>query len=281
MTAEEKAKRELQDYYEKLYTEYKGRVVGLKFVTPELAASFMKRNTNNYRKKKDNVVRKLCYEILKQKWDITGESITFDENGVMTEGQHRCDAIMKSGISVPTVVIWNVPASSKFVVGGSEKRTLNDRLNLDDEDHVQILGASLRMYYGLNNAKHVSVSNSELVDLLETIPEIRDSVKKYHKKVPGSPISPTVAAYSHFILSKKDPVESDEFLEKLIYGVELKKKDPTLILRNLISDIKKKGSSLEGSVAVSFIFKTWNAIRNNEKISAHKLTKDFSIPEVI
>lgn len=64
-------------------------------VTPDIAKQWLKQNTNN-RKIKEAVVDAYAKDMLNGKWTINNDSITFDKNGILTNGQHRLMAVIKS-----------------------------------------------------------------------------------------------------------------------------------------------------------------------------------------
>ena len=54
-------------------------------VTPDIAKQWLKQNTNN-RKIKEAVVDAYAKDMLNGKWTINNDSITFDKNGILTNG---------------------------------------------------------------------------------------------------------------------------------------------------------------------------------------------------
>lgn len=67
-------------------------------VTPELANKWLEKNTNN-RKLRKKVIDTYVDDMKKGNWSLVGDSITFDESGILTNGQHRLTAVVKSGTS--------------------------------------------------------------------------------------------------------------------------------------------------------------------------------------
>ena len=97
-------------------------------ITPAKAAEYLKHNTDNYRKIKRHIVREYLDDILNGRWELNGESIVFDANGVLKDGQHRLAAIYKSGKTIPTVVVRGVSPDVKiYDMGG--RRTNSDIAN--------------------------------------------------------------------------------------------------------------------------------------------------------
>lgn len=272
-------KSALEKFYVKMYEENKGKVSSLKLITPEIAAEYDKKNKDNYRSKRNTHIERLANDILNYRWTISGQTITFDKNGTLVDGQHRLAAIIRAGVSVPNIVVFNLPSESKLVVDDRPGRTLSDRLGYLEKDHKRILASTLNLAYSVdkNTQKKFSGSHPELIDYLEDHQEIELSVSKYSFRNANSPISPTVASFCHYSFSKISADYADEFLSKLIYGNELKKEDPIFILRNFIFDTKRRGSKIESKFLISYIFQVWNAKRENKKITRQKLVKRMNV----
>ena len=113
-------------------------------ITPAKAAEYLKHNTDNYRKLKRPLVNNYMDDILNGRWEFNGESIVFDENGVLKDGQHRLAAIYKSGKTLPMVVVRGIKPEVKiYDMGG--RRTNTDIANAmgADLDSTAIAAANI------------------------------------------------------------------------------------------------------------------------------------------
>lgn len=81
----------------------------LEKITPEIAAEYLKHNTNE---KQRNInmakVRSYALDMLNGNWEVNGEAIVFSKKGVLKNGQHRLKAIIESGTPTSIVVIRGV-----------------------------------------------------------------------------------------------------------------------------------------------------------------------------
>lgn len=77
-------------------------------VTPEKAASYLKRNVDNYRKLSRAKVSQYAEEMKAGKWQLNGETIVFDETGKLKDGQHRLAAIVSAKKAVRMTIITGV-----------------------------------------------------------------------------------------------------------------------------------------------------------------------------
>ena len=78
-------------------------------ITPEKAKEYLAHNTNNYRSLMPATVKAYAADMAAGRWEINGEPIAFDENGTLKNGQHRLNAIMASGETIPILVVRGIP----------------------------------------------------------------------------------------------------------------------------------------------------------------------------
>lgn len=82
-------------------------------ITPQKAAEYLRANTKNPRGKNLNrdVVRRYARDMANGRWELNGEAIVFDKNGILKNGAHRLAAIMTANVPVEMVVIRGVDES--------------------------------------------------------------------------------------------------------------------------------------------------------------------------
>ena len=102
-------------------------------ITPELAAKYLKQNTDNYRKLSRSVVKRYAEDILAGRWEINGETIVFNEDGVLVNGQHRLAAIIMANRAIVTIVVRGVSRDVTIFDSGSV-RTLNQIASHENVD---------------------------------------------------------------------------------------------------------------------------------------------------
>lgn len=79
-------------------------------ITPEWAKDILDNHNTHNRHLSQKRVDAYVEAMLQGKWiPYTNDDITFDENGILTNGQHRLHAIVKSGISQKFHVKYGVP----------------------------------------------------------------------------------------------------------------------------------------------------------------------------
>ena len=102
-------------------------------VTADMARKFLDKNIIINRKLRPSVVRDYTQLILRREWGMSHQAMAFDTDGRLSDGQHRCHAIIAAADIDPTfeglrmVVAYGVPAESFAFIDSGTARTLADR----------------------------------------------------------------------------------------------------------------------------------------------------------
>lgn len=81
-----------------------GLEVTVEVISPEEAQAYLDNNAK-HRPIKEKKVNEYMGEMADGKWRLNGKTICFDTNGRLLNGQHRLSAVVKSGVSLTTVVV--------------------------------------------------------------------------------------------------------------------------------------------------------------------------------
>lgn len=114
-------------------------------ITPQKAIEYLRHNTNNYRKLSLAKVSQYIAEIKAGRWELNGEPIVFDEDGVLKDGQHRLAAIAKSGVAVETVVTRGVSKDVRVYDLGMN-RTVTQIVNAEGYEINSTVMAAVNMF---------------------------------------------------------------------------------------------------------------------------------------
>ncbi|MFI2643966.1 hypothetical protein [Streptomyces sp. NPDC018610] len=238
-------------------------------VSPELAAQWLARNTNN-RPLSKNTVQQLAGQLQRGEWQLTHQGIAFDEDDVLIDGQHRLAAIVKSGIAVPLTVAHGVPRTAFTVMDTGRKRTGRDALALAGEANATHLAAALRGLHLYLHAPNSSwsggssvTSNDQLLTVLGEHPGIREALHHGIALNRGCRITVTAATIGWYVTSEARPdVDQRPWEEGVVTGARLEPGDPRLTLRNTMLSLaagrahRRRDDSREHLL---YYLKAWNA----------------------
>ena len=94
-------------------------------VTPEQASYWLSRNTNN-RSVSSKTVELYAREMRSGRWRLTHQGVAIYDDGVLADGQHRLEAIVKSGVTVPMLITTGVPKGSATGIDAHRARSVSD-----------------------------------------------------------------------------------------------------------------------------------------------------------
>ena len=81
-----------------------GLSITVEIITPSEAQAYLNNNAK-HRPIKDKKVAEYMEEMREGHWKLNGKTICFDRNGRLLNGQHRLSAVVRSGVSLTTVVV--------------------------------------------------------------------------------------------------------------------------------------------------------------------------------
>tara|TARA_Y100001937_G_scaffold102958_1_gene141760 strand:- start:316 stop:1140 length:825 start_codon:yes stop_codon:yes gene_type:complete len=113
-------------------------------VTPEVAAQYLRANIVN-RKLRPTVVKRYEEEMRQNSWTLTSDAIAFDEDGNLIQGQHRLNAVVKTGLAQVFWVARNMPNNSRQNLDSGSKRELHDRLTIAGHRISRTVGSTCLM----------------------------------------------------------------------------------------------------------------------------------------
>jgi len=255
----------------------------LKQITPQVAESYMARNTSN-RRVRDREVETLTRQMADELWMFNGDTIKFDWNNALLDGQHRLMACIQSGKPFMALVVTGLDPEVFKTLDNGAKRLFADAAILMDEPNPNVLGAALmhlwRHVTGRTMQRKHTGTIRELDITLQQNPGIRESLKQsYH----GGPrlITPSLLTFLHYVCAQKDQEKADEFFTSLRTGENLGAQNPINVLRTkLIRNAADKRRFDNDSVA-RFTIKAWNAFREGRRMTNLVVRPGEAFPEII
>lgn len=103
-------------------------------ITPEIAMEMLTHNDKNYRGISSAIVTKYANEIRGGSWETNGDTIVFDENGTLLNGQHRLTAVVKAGMPIVSLVVRGLTGTQVYDIG--RKRNTRAILMAEGYDHA-------------------------------------------------------------------------------------------------------------------------------------------------
>lgn len=250
-------------------------VITLETISPHTAAEMLKGNTVN-RRLVFNLVDRLASEMSAGEWKVTGDTIKFNGDRLL-DGQHRLEAIVRSGVTVQSFVARSVDSDAFPVLDTGRTRMGSDVLSAHGYRNVFITASTARMVWFFERkmaSLNETITNSAVLNLCKRHPELPSFISDVHcyrfAKTSG-----VVASLYWVWLS--DRTKGDEFLAQFLKGIELKVTNPVYVLRErLINDHQLRSTKQGRRALIAAVFRTWDAWLTGKTVGHLKATQPSS-----
>jgi hypothetical protein len=271
--------------------------VEVAIITPKDAAAMLERNTRN-RPMRPRAVNRYARAMAEGLWQVTGDAIRFDGDGVLLDGQHRLAAIAQSGASVPTLVIRGIDSSAQAVMDSGGVRKDADRLQLlsgREVKNANSLAAAIKFVIAyerdefdqLNVKQHSPYSRgwsqlvgTELLDAAARHEGLHYWVAYVSSRRTARRLlkSGALSAFAYLASLAYEADEVEEFINRIESGADLKAGDPELALRNRMVNLIAAGAITTGISAFASTIGAWNDCRRSTARKVYKAPK--SVPRI-
>ncbi len=232
----------------------------LKTITPAVAQELLALNVKNRAVNRLHV-DSLAKEMKNGRWKVNGDTICLNGSRLI-DGQHRLHAVVVSGITIQSFVVTDLPSDVFDTKDVGKRRSPGDTLSVAGHLHSHRLASQVALidaYCTSRADKQVHYSNTEIEALVAKYPEAAESIQT---KVSGkSLIPPSVLDACHYLFSRKDANQADEFVQKVVKGAGLDEGSPFYVLRERLVANSLSKSKLSRPYIMALCIKAWNAAR--------------------
>lgn len=237
-------------------------------LTPALARVLLDRNAHN-RKISETAVAKYARDMSNGAWEFNGEPIIVASDGYLNDGQHRCEAVIASGVSIRAVIVIGTDRTSRFTVDQGRARTAGDFLGMSG--HADSLALAAAAGFVWQHAEHGKLSGQQAFrptkgEILKTVdanPDLAKSLAAIASRGSDLVGGRGMLAFCHFLFSRKAPrADADEFMKSLVSGESLGANDPILYARNRLTAMRGR---LRPNEKAELVIRAWNAHRRRER----------------
>ena len=253
----------------------------LVLVTPQIAAEWLALNKHN-RNVSQSQVNLLARDMTAGDWHFTGEPIKFSHAGDLIDGQHRLEAVLRSGKAIEFMVLRGLQPIAQDFMDSGRKRTASDMLTLRGHANSKLLASTARfgiiyeegLRPGGRDGGGRSVSKAEVAAYIDDNPDLADAVSMTTGLSRYLPFTPTATAYAVLLLSRIDRTEAAAFFDSLANNATSGKGDPRNTLLRRMNAAKRAAERIGIREQVSFIVRAWNAHRSGAKLTILKARYD-------
>jgi hypothetical protein len=236
-------------------------------VTPEIAENILNLNKKNRTIKETNL-NLIMRQIERGEWDSeNGEVISITKDWILSNGQHRLQAIINTGISTDIYFLFGVSKNAIFTVDTGSNRTAKDLLTIEGFKYPDKIGGYIKLKQGLsegNNRLHArkNMSNQEVLKIAKANEQyiydiINRSLQFYNK---CGYISPNDYTTFYDMFREVSEVDAEEFFDYFTNGAQyLDKHHPISKLNSILhKDKKSLGKKFSSAEKRAMIVIAWN-----------------------
>ena len=238
-------------------------------LTRDIARGWLKRNDGNRTFSKINA-RILTAEMTRGFWRANGESIVFDTEGVLIDGQHRLRAILSSGHQYLAPVITGVLAEARPTVDTGMKRSTANNFQMAGESNTSTLAATVILWKGYQSRQVKEMTHPEMrlsvsgaMEYLEEWPGLREAASAANKLRPGGqgrmlvPTSEVALVWFAIVSSGASRERTNDYLGRGLTGYSLSPGSPILALRRRLSEHMRPGQRMHKRERLALLLKAW------------------------
>lgn len=240
-------------------------------VTPALAERWLGTNRRN-RNLRPRIVRAYANDMSNGRWEMTGESVKFDTQGNLIDGQHRLNAVIAAGVAVPLFVVRGLDPAVQDVMDTGTKRLASDALKLDGYRYAVNLAAAARFAMAHNNGElkklgrvQAAYTTSQIKDFVANEPDLVDALEQaVHLRVD---VPVTVQAVAFWLIARVDPDACAVFFSTLANNQTDGVGDARNTLLRRLASARRNNETLTPAVQLGLVLRAWNAWRKHQHIT--------------
>ena len=252
-------------------------------LTPALARVLLHRNPEN-RKISASVVENYARDMRNGGWAFNGEPIIVSCDGKLNDGQHRCEAVLASGVTITALLVIGPERATRLTVDQGKTRMTGDYLGMNG--HTDAIALAAAGNYIWQHANHGFISQSqafrptktELLAFVESHPNIADALARVPAKGSDAVGGRSILAFAYwqFYQACGDHHIVSLFMDALIKGSNLIPRSPILYARNRL--MTERGR-LKPTEKAELLIRAWNASRRGDKVASLPI-KGGALPTV-
>jgi hypothetical protein len=247
-----------------------------KTVTPRMAKAWLAKNTEKNRKPKKGKIPMYARDMAAGKWQLTGETIKFDEKGQLIDGQNRLLAVVEADVPVEFHVAYDVSPEAFAVLDSGAARTAADSLHITTS--VAAIARWVIMwqhedYMGGGAYKPTTAQIGELYLAEEKLLDAASWRSIDCQRLGLGTGSP--CGMAHYLFSRIDEEMTHAFFDQYVSGADLPGRSPVLALRNKIA--RTKVDRLSRPEQLALFIRAWNNYRTDTPMDRMMITKSGAL----
>lgn len=262
----------------------------IKLVTPEMAMELLKRNINN-RRLSERTVGYYAEQMRNNEWRLTGQGISISENGVILDGQHRLEAVVRAKTPVKFLIIYGVKDDTFANYDVGKNRSFGDVFDIQGIPYSSLVSSIIVSYHrrilGIthrpDHKKQLSKKNAltlyyKNAELFKEIAKNSTRIYSYSRLLRAAYMGGFMA---YLIIEKKhSPEKVYSFFDQILSGRNIENNTILLLRDNLIKDGTGR-YKMSPKMKDALIIITWNRYVKGVEINRLRYSTEKEIEEII
>jgi hypothetical protein len=283
--------------------------VVLENITPAMASKWLETMVNNRTLSQAKAIE-YAIVIDDDRWTVNGETIKFDSEGRLFDGQHRLQACVLADKPFKSYVAYGISDEDAFsTVDVGKNRSHGDVFSIAGYPSCNLSsGAALLIHQYKNNqfgpggstnrrytkgskailkkldrlpVKGASVTKEELLNFAAPFKERLIAAVRFAENVKARKLlSSGMVAGCYFLFCEKSEDDATRFFMDLFEGVGLSGSDSVYWLRERLMTNLAAPNKLQRGAVLMLVFKAWNKRRAGEKTKTLKLIEGEEFPKI-
>ncbi len=254
--------------------------VQLETITPKKAAEWLKKNTTN-RPLSQPWINRLAAIILDGKWQVNGDTVRFNGDGTLVDGQHRLHAVLVANKPVESYVVRDVPQEAFDTIDQGHKRTNADVLARRGEKHyVCLAAAAARVWQYENRFRFGSLSPrpDQLDAVLAKHPKLRLAVELAISLRPRILSPSDLAFFLYWTRRLHGEIVADPFWISVATADGLRSGTPAYALYKRLMDSTQAVAKLPREIRLGICIKAFNAYITDRPMKCLRVSEYEEFP---
>lgn len=243
----------------------------VELITPSKAQEYLTRNVNN-RRLREIIVNVYADSMKRGLWRLSNDAICFTKSGKLINGQHRLQAICKSGCSAKFNVSRGYDEDDIMVMDNGVARSSGDVLYLQGIENSNTISGVIKRklilnksHQGIGKYNHSndkilnSVVNEEYFAHEEFYQDVVLFAKNCYRKLRVMAESEYGGISAHLILDLNHSEEEVKSFFKEFVGANPETNGAIGLLRSKLVNDKISKAKMSATMKQKLIIKTWNA----------------------
>lgn len=251
--------------------------------TPEKAEDILANRNPKNRLISRIHVNKMADDMRNGRWDSNnGETVCFDTDGNLIDGQHRLAAIVQSGETVSLMTIKNLPAKARDTIDQGRRRSMSDRLKMDGTvdkyrgRHVSATRFLLGLQDGVLFAP--SISDSRLQEWIEdNVEKIADINENYIADIGRYPFTQHGFLAAAYTLYDIDSEMMGGFFRELTNNSGSAGSATRALYTYMASSTTRK---LNAAETYFLTIRAWNDWLDNKTVRTYRIPRELTVDKI-